>query len=80
MYERLAFRIGDKKIEISLLDLMVVLYFCRSSLVNFATAVGISTYIVAGLVLIPFSVIFVYYFITHLGEIKWDAIILYIHL
>ena len=28
--------------------------------------------------LIPFSVIFVYYFITHLGEIKWDAIILYI--
>lgn len=69
---------NDYFYDVSILSVITVLYFCKQSFTNFATAIGISTSIVAALILIPFLVLFGIHFIVHLRYIKWDAIVLYI--
>lgn len=68
---------GSKcSMKVSLLNIVLILYMCKQSCTNFATAVGISTSITAGIILISFLCLFLIYFFTHLREIKWDGIIL----
>lgn len=71
-------KIGKKSYRISFLSIITVLYFCKPSFVNFATAIGFNTRIMTFCVLLPFVVLFSCLFIKNLKNVKWDGIILYI--
>ena len=64
----------NKEINLSLLSLITILYMCKQSCTNFATAMGFSTSITAGIILIAFVLLFVIYFFTNLQEIRWDGV------
>lgn len=64
--------------RVSLLNIITILYLCKQSCTNFATAVGFSTSITAGVILITFLLLFLLYFFTNLKEVKWDGILLII--
>ncbi len=71
------FKCGNKIWSVSALNIVTVLYFCKQSFTNFATAVGFSTSIMAGIILIPFLILFGLIFLKNIKNIKWDGIILY---
>lgn len=66
----------DRTIKFSLLSLVIILYMCKQSCTNFATAVGFSTSITSGVILIAFLLLFLVYFFTNLKEIRWDGIVI----
>lgn len=62
--------------NVSLLGLITILYMCKSSCTNFATALGLNTTITAGFVLISALGIFILYSICNPKEIRIDGIAL----
>ena len=76
IYWKLKYR--NHSCKFSVLSVIVILYFCKQSCTNFATAIGISTKITAGLILIPFVCLVIYFSLVRIQDIKWDGILLYI--
>ena len=62
--------------EVSLLSILTFLYMCKSSFTNFATAIGFSTTITAGVILTLALGILLLYTLTNLKKIKFDGILL----
>ncbi len=71
------FKIGkDVNKDISLLSIITFLYMCKSSFTNCATAIGFSTTITAGVILISALGILLLYTLGNLKGIRFDGIFL----
>ncbi len=71
------FKIGkDAYKDISLLSIITFLYMCKSSFTNCATAIGFSTTITAGVILISALGILLLYTLGNLKGIRFDGIFL----
>ncbi len=68
--------VKDRYKEISLLSIITFLYMCKSSFTNCATAIGVSTTITAGVILISAIGLLLFYTLANLKDIRFDGIFL----
>ena len=67
-------KVNSRNISLSALSCLVFLYFSRSSFINFARLLRLSTTFVAGLIMLPFLAILVVYTFRSIKHISWDGI------